>query len=100
MQNVVSFNVPLLLKPIFDIKNPDSIFLTCIQSGATTETIKMMIELGIPRETALYLYDEVFTGKQKECDDEEDLEQKIRNQLQKSFNDLPYWVQVQLDFLI
>ena len=100
LQNVVSFNVPLLLKPIFDIKNPDSIFLTCIQSGATTETIKMMIELGIPRETALYLYDEVFTGKQKESDDEEDLEQKIRNQLQKSFNDLPYWVQVQLDFLI
>lgn len=88
------------MKPIFDIKNPDSIFLTCIQSGATTETIKMMIELGIPRETALYLYDEVFTGKQKESDDEEDLEQKIRNQLQKSFNDLPYWVQVQLDFLI
>lgn len=40
------------------------------------------------------------TGKQKESDDEEDLEQKIRNQLQKSFNDLPYWVQVQLDFLI
>ena len=31
LQNVVSFNVPLLLKPIFDIKNPDSIFLTCIQ---------------------------------------------------------------------
>ena len=25
LQNVVSFNVPLLLKPIFDIKNPDSI---------------------------------------------------------------------------
>ena len=68
--------------------------------GATTETIKMMIELGIPRETALYLYDEVFTGKQTVGDDEEDLESQIRDQLQKSFNDLPYCVQVQLEFLI
>ena len=68
--------------------------------GSNNRNNKNDDRIRFPRETALYLYDEVFTGKQKESDDEEDLEQKIRNQLQKSFNDLPYWVQVQLDFLI
>ena len=42
----------------------------------------------------------VGSNNRNNKNDEEDLEQKIRNQLQKSFNDLPYWVQVQLDFLI
>lgn len=99
LQKTVSFDVPLLLKPIFDIKNSDSIFLTCMQSGAVNEQIKMMIELGIPRETALYLYEVAFKGKQK-GNDEKSLEQKIRDQLGEIIETLPYWVQVQLDFLI
>lgn len=54
LQNVVSFHVPLLLKPIFDIKNPESLFLTCMQAGAVHPITKKMVELGIPRETAIY----------------------------------------------
>ena len=99
LQKTVSFDVPLLLKPIFDIKNADSIFLTCMQSGAVNEQIKTMIELGIPRETALYLYKVAFKGKQKGSD-KKTLEQKIRDRLGNIIETLPYWVQVQLDFLI
>lgn len=100
LQKTVSFDVPLLLKPIFDIKNPDSIFLTCMQSGAVNEQIKTMIELGIPRETALYLYEVAFKGKREGSDKKENLEQKIRDRLENIIETLPYWVQVQLDFLI
>ncbi len=99
LQKTVSFDVPLLLKPIFDIKNADSIFLTCMQSGAVNEQIKTMIELGIPRETALYLYKVAFKGKQKGSD-KKTLEQKIRDRLGNIIETLPYWVQIQLDFLI
>lgn len=99
LQKTVSFDVPLLLKPIFDIKNSDSIFLTCMQSGAVNEQVKTMIELGIPRETALYLYKVAFKGKQK-GNDKKGLEQKIRDRLGNIIETLPYWVQVQLDFLI
>ena len=100
LQKTVSFDVPLLLKPIFDIKNPDSIFLTCMQSGAVNEQIKTMIELGIPRETALYLYEAAFKGKKEGSDKKENLEQKIRNRLENIIETLRYWVEVQVDFLI
>lgn len=100
LQNVVSFNIPLLLKPIFDIKNPDSIFLTCMQSGAVNELTKTMIELGIPRETSLYLYDNLFKATKLKNNDEKESESKIRRVLQSNINKLPYWIKVQLEFLI
>ncbi len=100
LQKTVSFDVPLMLKPIFDIKNPSSIFLTCMQAGAIKEETKLMIELGIPRETALYLYETYFKGKEVELSQDKNLEQKIRNRLKNIINILPYWVKVQLDFLV
>lgn len=58
LQNAVSFSIPLLLKPIFDIKNPESCFLICMQAGAFNIPSRYMIEMGIARETAIYLYNE------------------------------------------
>lgn len=100
LQNVISFNLPLLLKPIYDIKNPQSSFLTCMQAGAFSNTVRGMIEMGIPRETALYLYKELFG--EKECKEESrlELEQIIRTKIQQQHKKLPYWIQVQLDFLV
>ena len=100
LQNVISFNLPLLLKPIYDIKNPQSSFLTCMQAGAFSNIVRGMIEMGIPRETALYLYKELFG--EKECKEENrlELEQIIRTKIQQEYKILPYWVQVQLDFLV
>lgn len=100
LQKTVSFDVPLLLKPIFDIQNPKSIFLTCMQAGAVKEEIKLMIELGIPRETALYLYEVGFKGSEEELPQNENMEQIIRTRLRTIIDTLPYWVKVQLDFLV
>lgn len=101
LQNVVSFNMPLLLKPFFDIKNPESIFLTCMQSGCIQDETRKMTELGIPRETALYLYDIYFKQKAKNIDRSEgELEKYIRVQLSECYEELPIWIKCQLDFLV
>lgn len=96
LQNVVSFHVPLLLKPIFDIKNPESPFLICMQAGAVHPITRKMVELGIPRETAIYLYQIIYSDKK----DIENIEEKdIRKNILEKFNEFPYWIKVQLDFL-
>ena len=99
LQDVVSYNVPLLLKPIFDIKNPNSSFLTSIQAGAYNKISRMLIEIGIPRECALYLYEILF--KEYDCKNksDEEIELDARNILRTNMVNLPYWIKVQLEFL-
>ena len=63
LQTSASYNIPLLLKPIFDIKNPDSTFLTSMQSGAYNDISKKLIELGVPRECALFLNTSILKMK-------------------------------------
>lgn len=97
LQNSASYSVPLLLKPIFDIKNPDSTFLTCMQAGACNDISKKMIEIGVPRECAILLNNSIFKDK-KISDD--NIEEEIKIILKDNYQTLPYWTQVQLQFLI
>lgn len=97
LQNSASYNVPLLLKPIFDIKNPDSTFLTCMQSGACNDISKKLIEIGVPRECAISLNNSIFKNK-KISDDT--MEEDVRAILKDNYQTLPFWIQVQLQFLI
>lgn len=98
LQNTASYNVPLLLKPIFDMKNPNSTFLTCMQAGACNEISKTLIEMGVPRECALYLNENLLGNKK--MNDNIDLEQNLRDLLKTNFSNFPYWIQTQLEFLI
>ena len=96
LQNLASYNVPLLLKPIFDIKKSESIFLTCMQSGAYHDITRSLIEIGVPRECAIYLYEHIFKDIRF---GENDLKESIKNTLKSKINELPYWIKVQLEFL-
>lgn len=96
LQNTISYNVPLLLKPIFDIKNPNSTFITCMQSGAYNNISKTLIEMGVPRECAIYLSKTLFNNIKLEQDN---FKENIRDILKNKIAFLPYWIQVQLDFL-
>lgn len=100
LQNTVSFSIPLLLKPIFDIKNSESCFLTCMQSGAFNIASRNMIEMGIARETALYLYKEFFKEINFMNRGKIEIEKNIREIIKEKYNDLPYWIQIQLNFLV
>ena len=99
LQNTVSYKVPLLLKPIFDIKNPDSSFLSCMMDGAYNKVSRILIEMGVPRECALYLYKTLFVGYNINGKDDVDIETEIRGKLISSKDTLPYWIRVQLNFL-
>lgn len=99
LQKTISYNIPMLLKPIYDMKNPDSCFLTCMQTGSISNTVRCMIEMGIPRETAIYLYDGIFDGKECKEKGKKELELAVREKIKERFNDLLYWEQVQLEFL-
>lgn len=55
LQNKISYGFPMLLKPLYDIKVPDNTFLRFIELGAYTPLVRRLIELNIPRETAIAL---------------------------------------------
>lgn len=98
LQQTISFNLPLLLKPIYDIKNPDSCFLVCMQLGAINNITRAMIEMGIPRETSLYLFEKIFLNF-KGNEKSELSEENIREIIKQHYDNLPYWIQVQLNFI-
>ena len=98
LQQTISFNIPLLLKPIYDIKNPESYFLVCMQLGAINNIARSMIEMGIPRETSLYLFEKIFLDF-KENEKSELSEENIREIIKQHYDNLPFWIQVQLNFI-
>lgn len=100
LQKVVSFNIPLLLKPIFDIFGNESIFLLCMQAGAYKAFTRRMIEMGVPRETSIYLATKLLNKYTPNVKAEDEIESIIKNVIKKNYSSLPYWIQVQLEFMI
>lgn len=47
LQNTISYNLPLLLKPLYDMKQSESPFLKCMQVGAFGVVERCMIEMGV-----------------------------------------------------
>ena len=84
LQNTISYNLPL----------------KCMQVGAFGVVERCMIEMGVPRESALYLYKEIFDEKEIKVKNRLELEQIIREKIRLEYKNIPYWIQVQLDFLI
>lgn len=92
IQNKISYGLPLLLKPLYDIKSPEGMFTRFIELGAYKPITRKLIELGIPRETAIYLSDKYeFTNI--------DNKQELINQLRATRNELSYWYQIQLSMI-
>lgn len=83
-----------------DMKQSESPFLKCMQVGAFGVVERCMIEMGVPRESALYLYKEIFDEKEIKVENRLELEQIIREKIRLEYKNIPYWIQVQLDFLI
>lgn len=51
-------------------------------------------------QSALYLYKEIFDEKEIKVENRLELEQIIREKIRLEYKNIPYWIQVQLDFLI
>jgi len=95
--NKISFGLPMLLKPLYDIQVPDSMFLTFIETGAYKPISRRMIELNIPRDTAIFLSQKYFNGVGQH---EEDLEKVIITKLNEMSNEIDYWRRIQIEMLL
>jgi hypothetical protein len=92
LEGKISYGLALLSKPLYDIKAPDSVFPRFIEMGAHRPETRRLIELNIPRETAIYLTENYgFT-------DIENKQQLIR-QIRNIRTQLPYWYKIQLNTL-
>ncbi|MFN8291369.1 MAG: DEAD/DEAH box helicase [Chitinophagaceae bacterium] len=90
IQNKISYGLPLLLKPLYDIKEPEGMFTRFIELGAYKPITRKLIELSIPRETAIFLNNN-FEFQNI------DNKQELINQLRTVRNNLSYWYKVQLN---
>jgi hypothetical protein len=89
LQNKISYGLPLLLKPLYDIKEPDGMFTRFIEIGAYKPLTRRLIELNIPRETAIFL------SNNFEFEDINNRDSLI-NQIRLIRDRLSYWHKVQL----
>lgn len=94
IQKEISFGLPMLLKPIYDIKDPNSMFLRFIELGAYKPITRKMIEMNIPRETAIFLTNNFFT----ESNDINNTE--IISRLRQIKSHINYWQQIQIENIL
>jgi len=87
----------MLLKPLYDIRVPENMFLRFIEIGAYKPISRKLIELNIPRETAIYLSENYFKNTKIR---DEDSNESIINQVRKIHKTLDYWRQVQLESIV
>ena len=90
LQNTISFNLPLLLKHLYDMKQPKSPFLKCMHVGAFSMVERCIVEMGIPRESALFLYKEIFDGKEIKVENRLEFEQIIREKIRLEYKNILY----------
>lgn len=90
LQNKISYGLPLLLKPLYDIKEPEGMFTRFIEIGAYKPLTRRLIELNIPRETAIFL----SSNFEFQDIDNRDL---LIKQIRTIRESLSYWYKVQLN---
>ena len=96
LQSTVSYGMPMLFKPLYDIKIPESTFPRFIELGAYNPITRRLIELNIPRETAISLFRNYFNQfNQTDFND-----YQLKNRIKEIYPTLPYWVQVQLQYIV
>ncbi|HYG38243.1 MAG TPA: DEAD/DEAH box helicase [Cytophagales bacterium] len=97
IQKEISYGLPILLKPLYDIKVPTNMFLRFIEIGAYKPIARKMIELNIPRETAIFLSNGHFRNVSVENDS---LNSTIINRLREVKNEVDYWRRIQFEGII
>ncbi|WP_027721329.1 DEAD/DEAH box helicase [Maridesulfovibrio zosterae] len=87
----ISYDIPALLKPLYDIKFGDSPFLRAIECGAYRPVTRFLIENNVPRDTAISLTDNFFSDVKDEFNP-----LQLKNFLLINKKDIPHWEFVQL----
>ena len=100
LQDTISYSLPLLLKPLVEMKNPHSVIIPCLQAGASSIFTRKMIEIGVPRELAISLNCRLFDKANAAGKNDVQLEEEIRAVIKENSNSFSYWERVQLEFML
>jgi hypothetical protein len=90
LEKNISYGMALLLKPLYDIKAQNSMYPRFIEVGAYKPLTRRLIELNIPRETAIYL-NGILRGQQLETKEE------LIAEIRRLRSSLPYWYRIQVE---
>jgi hypothetical protein len=90
LEKNISYGMALLLKPLYDIKAQDSMFPRFIEVGAYKPLTRRLIELNIPRETAIYL-NGILREQQFE------IKEELIAEIRRIRSRLPYWYRIQVE---
>jgi superfamily II DNA/RNA helicase len=90
MEKVIAFKMTMLLKPLYDIKSNDSMYPRFIELGAYKPLTRRLIELNIPRDTAIYLNGQLQGARFENKD-------VLVAEIRRRRATLPYWYRIQLD---
>ena len=82
------------------MKQPESPFLNPPPPPPFSVVERCIVEMGIPRESALFLYKEIFDEKEIKVENRLEFEQIIIEKIPLEYKNIPYWIQAQLNFLI
>lgn len=96
LQNSISYGVPMLFKPLYDVLEGESMFLRFIEMGAYRPVTRKLIEMSIPRETAIFLQQHYLNDNADTNLDEESLIARLATVRPE----LDYWRGIQVDQLL
>lgn len=89
--NKISFGLPSLLKPMYDIKAPSSMLLRFIEYGAFHPVTRLLIEENVPREVAIRLRKRLTVAETEEL-----LASGVHDLLGRLGQRMDFWDRVQL----
>ncbi|WP_276484762.1 DEAD/DEAH box helicase [Paraflavitalea pollutisoli] len=91
MEKNIAQGMALLFKPLYDVKAGDSMYPRFLEVGAYKPLTRRLIDLNIPRETAIYL------GSLLRNINNDTSRNELIKEIRRIRKELPYWYQVQLD---
>ncbi len=93
----VSYGISMLLKPLADFNENNNMILNYIEMGTYHPTTRKLIELGVPRETAILLKNKYFS--KYTCETEDEI-RRMLDYIKRIAPELDYWIRVQLESII
>jgi len=97
----VRYSLPKLLRPIVHMQDINNPILSFIEMGAHRPITRRLIEMGVPRETALKIFKRIDKQDVKAImEDKKVSDARLLVFLQQDFKNLPYWDQIQLQTIV
>ena len=100
LNKAVAFDLPKLLRPLFNMKDPANPLLTEIEMGAYKPAPRRLIELGLARETAIRLLEPLGDPNAFMSADETIDDNLLMSRIRAVYETLSYWERIQVSPLL